>query len=89
MTFHLTSGYLSHLSYSGPVSLSCDDTKLHPSYHTYWDPAKQTHYLIGGTDGPMAVANVEGLQDLLKSSETGDKVTKVSFLHILFCHNTS
>ncbi|KAI0329285.1 hypothetical protein GY45DRAFT_1253214 [Cubamyces sp. BRFM 1775] len=75
-TFLAVSRYLSSVRYSGPVALSCDDTKLHAAFRTYWDAAKQVHILVGGTDEPRAVANPKELQNLLEDSES-EKSTKV------------
>jgi hypothetical protein len=57
--------YLSSLKYSGPVGLSCDDTKLHPSLCTYWDASKECHFLVGTTGAPIAVGDEGLLHDLV------------------------
>ena len=77
-TFNRVEQYLRGLSYSGPVALSCDDTQLHPAYRTFWDPSKEAHVLVGGTDGPMVIANPEELEELIKDSNRR-KATKVRF----------
>lgn len=61
----------------GPVALGCDDTKLHPSLQVYWDPALETHVLVGTTNTEViVVGNPEELERLLV--EYKDKVaTKV------------
>ncbi|KAI0664773.1 hypothetical protein C8Q70DRAFT_904467 [Cubamyces menziesii] len=76
-TFTIVDDYLRKLHYQGkPVGLSCDDTKLHPSFRTYWDAEKECHMLVGGTDEPRAVANVEELQRLLHDPSIA-KATKL------------
>ena len=76
-TFTIVDNYLRKLHYQGkPVGLSCDDTKLHSSFRTYWDAEKECHMLVGGTDEPRAVANVEELQRLLHDPSIA-KATKV------------
>ncbi|KAH9841944.1 uncharacterized protein C8Q71DRAFT_885445 [Rhodofomes roseus] len=66
-TFELAVNYTASVHYSGPLSLSCDDTKLHAALRTYWDPEKQTHFVIGAVDGPKAVADAEELRKLLST----------------------
>ena len=61
---------------SAAVALSCDDTKLHSAYRTYWDTSKRVHMLVGGTSEPKVVANPDELQKLLEDS-TSAQATKV------------
>jgi hypothetical protein len=72
----LASEYLGSLKYSGPVGLSCDDTKLHPSLHTYWDASKECHFLVGTTGEPVAVRD-EGLLRNLVAESKKNAATKV------------
>ena len=69
--------YINSVEYTGPVTLACDDTKLHPSLQVYWDTALETHVLVGTTSTEtIVVANPEELKLLLLEYE--DKVaTKV------------
>ena len=75
----LASEYLSSLKYSGPVGLSCDDTKLHPSLRPYWDASKECHFLVGTTGAPIAVRDEGLLHDLVAESKknTATKVTPI------------
>jgi hypothetical protein len=75
-TFELAANYISALKYTGPVALSCDDTKLHPTFRTYWDGVQKMTFLVGGTGDPIAVPDPLGLRTLIKSVEN-DKATKV------------
>lgn len=61
------------------MALSCDDTKLHAAWRTYYDPEKKQHFLVGGTGSPIAIANVDELREILRNSGEKDKATKVSF----------
>jgi|SRR5882762_1096115 len=72
----LASEYLSALNYSGPVGLSCDDTKLHPSLRTYWDASNGCHLLVGTMGEPIAVRDEGLLRDLVAESKK-DAATKV------------
>ena len=63
-TFLTVARYLQSVKYSGPVALSCNDTKLHAAFRTYWDASKQVHMLVGSTGEPKAVANPEALQHM-------------------------
>ncbi|TFY61180.1 hypothetical protein EVJ58_g4673 [Rhodofomes roseus] len=80
-TFELAVAYLSSVDYKGPVALSCDDSKLHAAYRTYWDPEKQAHILVGGIEGPRAVANPDELRDIL-CSRNNDPKSKASKLRL-------
>jgi len=73
----LASEYVGSLKYYGPVGLSCDDTKLHPSLRTYWDASKECHFLVGTTGKPIAVKDEGLLGDLVAESKknTATKVT--------------
>ena len=79
-TFEIAAGYIRGLSYTGPVALSCDDTKLHPVYCTYFCTKHQSHILVGSTEDIWAVANPDELRALLKTLPKGLKATKVCFI---------
>lgn len=75
-TFELASDYVKSIYYIGPVALSCDDTKLHPILRTYWDEAKECHFIVGTTGDLIAVED-EGLIRELVVSAKKDAATKV------------
>ena len=76
-TFQLVQEHLSALSYSdGPLGLSCDDTKLFPSFQMYWDSEQKGHFVVGGVDGPMRVSDPDKLREILHDLGTA-KATKV------------
>ncbi len=79
-TFQLVVDYLKEIDYSGSTSLSCDDTKLFSTFRLYWDAKKGKHFLIGGTDGPIFVADPENMRDILATSQS-KKATKVSTIN--------
>lgn len=68
-TFRIAENYVKSLGYDGPVALSCDDTKLHPAYRTYWDAERQMHFLVGGTGDPIAIASVEELRSVISDGK--------------------
>ena len=76
-TFQRAQKYIQDLRYTGPVALSCDDTKLHAAYRTYWDPAQQSHVLVGGIGPPPVVPTPDELEQLL-TEHRDEKATKVS-----------
>ncbi|OSC96522.1 hypothetical protein PYCCODRAFT_1379012 [Trametes coccinea BRFM310] len=77
-TFAMVRQYLVDIGYGqGPVALSYDDTKLHAAWCTFYDSEKQTHFLVGGTGPPIAVANVDELREVLRSPEGQKKATKL------------
>jgi hypothetical protein len=75
-TFVLVAEQVQKLDYSGPVGFSCDDTKHFASWRLFWDSNVKTYYLVGGTAGPMQVADPEGVQAIL-DDPTNVKATKV------------
>ncbi|KAH7912049.1 hypothetical protein BJ138DRAFT_1005353, partial [Hygrophoropsis aurantiaca] len=75
-SFQLAEEYIQKLSYKGPMALSCDDTKLHPSFRTYWDPAMKCHFVVGGVGEPYAVADVDELNEFLRTANEA-KATKI------------
>ncbi|KAJ7245054.1 hypothetical protein C8J57DRAFT_1082457 [Mycena rebaudengoi] len=74
--FKLAAEHLAALNYDGPVNLSCDDTKLFPSFRLYWDNDKKSHFLVGGTDGPMRVSDPEQVKSVIAESRAR-KATKI------------
>ncbi|KAF4590802.1 hypothetical protein EYR40_009399 [Pleurotus pulmonarius] len=78
-TFLLVSEKLKSLEYTGPVALSCDDTKLFACLRLYWDSEKQSHFLIGGTDGPLLIADPENVKMAISQAKLC-KAEKVGFL---------
>ncbi|KAJ7242483.1 hypothetical protein C8J57DRAFT_1084298 [Mycena rebaudengoi] len=74
--FKLAAEHLAALNYDGPVNLSCDDTKLFPSFRLYWDNDKKSHFLVGGTDGPMRVSDAEQVKSVIAESRAR-KATKI------------
>ena len=77
-TFELASQYVTSLKYTGPLGLSCDDTKLHPGLRTYWDSIHECHFLVGTTGDPIAVKDEKIIRDLVEASKK-DAATKVSY----------
>ncbi|KAJ3002796.1 hypothetical protein NUW54_g5652 [Trametes sanguinea] len=76
-TFEMAEAYVKRLGYQGPVSLSCDDTKLQPAFRVVYDRAKDTDFLIGGIDGPLEVANPDELRKLLDALPKTKKAQKI------------
>ncbi|KAI0669608.1 hypothetical protein C8Q78DRAFT_977184 [Trametes maxima] len=77
-TFEAAKKYIQDLGYGdGPVALSCDDTKLHAAWRTYYDREKQQHFLVGGTGPPRAIADIDELRSMLKEATETDKATKL------------
>lgn len=75
-TFDLVAEHLDGLDYNGPVGLSCDDTKLFATFRLHWDGEKKAYYLVGGTDGPLLVADPDAVGEALQTGNS--KATKVS-----------
>ena len=80
-TFALVQEHLEHIQYTGPVSLSCDDTKLQPGLDPVFDKQQDGVYILGGVGEPLRVANPEELSETLKN-EGVQKADKVSIFVI-------
>lgn len=76
-TFVRAQNHLDSLNYNGPLALSCDDTKLLGSLRLYYDNEKESHFLVGGVDGPIAVPDPDIVKDLMADPSI-TKATKVS-----------
>jgi hypothetical protein len=76
-TFQLVVDHLTALNYTGPVGLSCDDTKLFSSLRLYWDAEKDSYFLVGGVGGAYRVADPESVKKVISVGEI-NKATKVS-----------
>jgi hypothetical protein len=68
-TFELVAEHLADLSYDRPVSLSCDDTKLHPAWCVFWDAENEAHYLIGGANEPYLVTDPAALCEIIEGAK--------------------
>ncbi|KAJ7821613.1 hypothetical protein B0H14DRAFT_2257498, partial [Mycena olivaceomarginata] len=79
-TYELTIEHLKGLGWSGPVGMSCDDTKLNAAFRLYWDSEKKKHMLVGATDGPHEVADPDSVRKVIDSA----KLIKASKLRV-FC----
>jgi hypothetical protein len=75
-TFEAVVDHLAALNYTGPVGLSCDDTKLFSALRLYWDAEQKSHFLVGGVDGPYGVANAEQVREVIEKANV-QKATKV------------
>ncbi|KAF8220906.1 hypothetical protein L208DRAFT_1318783 [Tricholoma matsutake] len=64
-TFLWVRKHLDAVHYSGPVGLSCDDTKLLSGLRMFWDTSKQKYLLVGGINGPLEVADPEQVQAMM------------------------
>jgi hypothetical protein len=75
--FKLAAEHLQALEYDGPVNLSCDDTKFFLSFRLYWDNDKKSHFLVGGSDGPLQVADPDQVKGVIAGAKA-KKATKAS-----------
>lgn len=75
-SFTLVAEHLKALDYTGPVGLSCDDTKLFAVMRLFWDSVKNSYFLVGGVDGPLQVADPESVREVIVNakSENAQKV---------------
>ena len=82
-TFQLVRDHLTALNHTGPVGLSCDDTKLFSSLRLFWDRDKNSYFLIGGVDGPYRVEDPESVRQVISEGKIR-KATKVSHYWYFF-----
>ncbi|KAF8167513.1 hypothetical protein B0H34DRAFT_854442 [Crassisporium funariophilum] len=68
-TFELVDDHLKALDYDGPLGLSCDDTKLFATFRLYWDSKEKAHFLVGGVDGPIRVADPENIKQVIRDAK--------------------
>ena len=80
-SFQLVAEQLSALDHTGPVGLSCDDTKLFSTLRIYWDSREKSYFLIGGVDGPYRVADVDQVQQVIAEAKI-QKASKVMFTDV-------
>jgi len=78
-TFNLVDEHMKTLDYDGPVALSCDDTKLFATFRLYWDSEEMSYFLVGGTDGPLRVADPDKVREVIEVAKA-EKATKVNFI---------
>ena len=81
-TFQLIVEHLAALHHTGPVGLSCDNTKLFSSLRLYWDSEKDSYFLVGGVDGPYRVPDADSIKDIIAQGRI-QKATKVHFCGVL------
>lgn len=79
-TFDLVNEHLNALDFDGPVGLSCDDTKLFATFRLYWDATQNSYFLVGGTDGPLRVADPDDVKQVIEEAKA-KKATKVNTYH--------
>lgn len=75
-TLDLVQEHLKDIEYKGPVGMGCDDTKLFSGLQLIWDPTEECHFLIGASDGPIRVANVDEVREAMElaKEKAGTKV---------------
>lgn len=83
-TFDLAAITLQKLDYSGPVALSCDDTKLLPSVRPYYDKEKDAYFVLGHVGEPYQLVDPGAFEGLITSGQL-EKATKVSWFRNLPC----
>lgn len=75
-TFKLAADHLAAVGHTGPVGLSCDDTKLFSTLRLYWDSEEQSYFLVGGVGGAYRVADAEQVKQVIADGKI-EKATKV------------
>ena len=76
-TFELVEDMPRKLQYSGPVALSCDDTKLLASFRPYYDEDQKGYFVMGHTRDPYELVDHQTFQRVVESQEL-TKATKVN-----------
>lgn len=83
-TFDLVEDHLKALDYTGPVGLSCDDTKLFSSLRLYWDNKENSYFLVGGEDGPYRVPDADSVKRVIAEGKikNATKVRRISWPYL-------
>ena len=87
-SFALVRGYLDSINYSGPVRLSCDNSKLFPAFRPYFDSKEDVYYVVGCTGTPLRIANIEESNTQLKWGLL-EKATKVGSPQLISSEHTA
>lgn len=74
--FQLVSETVCSLQYNGTFALSCDDTKLHPAYHPFYDHNRQSFVVLGAAGNLILIPDEEALKEILYNPQI-QKATKV------------
>ncbi|KAG9091626.1 hypothetical protein FRC06_000486 [Ceratobasidium sp. 370] len=79
-TFERASKFLNTLGYTGPVSVSCDDTQLLRKWSPYYNSTAKKWFVLGGTGDPIeiddSIEDVHGY--LVKATEAKEQASKAS-----------
>lgn len=75
--YTLVQEYLDSIKYTGPVGLSCNNTKLFPAFCPYWDATKGAYYVVGCTGPPLRIMDIEDFNSQLQQGLL-EKATKAS-----------
>lgn len=78
-TFKRAVGFLDAIGYTGPVSISCDDTKLLSKLSPYYDDKTSQWFILGGVGEPVTVDRDEEDIEKMLACAVGnkEKATKV------------
>jgi hypothetical protein len=68
-TFQLVEDHLAALNHTGPVGLSCNDTKLFSSLWLFWDKENNAYFLVGGVDCPYRVADPDSVRQVISEGK--------------------
>ncbi len=77
-SFELVKDRLNLIDFHGPVAVSCDDTKLLPSWRICWSQERNSHILVGGIHGAVDVLDPD-VMDQFIAENLALCATKVSF----------
>ena len=77
-TFELVQDILRKLQYSGPVALSCDNTKLLASFRPFYDEDRKGYFVMGHTGDPYELVDHQAFQRVVERQEL-TKATKVNY----------
>jgi hypothetical protein len=86
-TYERVISHLKILHYNGPLGLACDDTQLLAALRPYYDKTNEKHYLLGGTGGPMILAEPEKVREVMEQGKV-EKASKVYSCSLFDCEDT-
>ena len=80
-TFTRATSFLETIGWTGPVSISCDDTQLLSKFAPYYDGARGCWFVLGGIGEPVEIdGDCDDVEEMVgKAISNGQKATKVRY----------
>nr|GAT48523.1 predicted protein [Mycena chlorophos] len=83
-TITLAKDRMTAMGWSGPVAMSCDDTKLQAALRPFYDENRQSWCILGSTGAPMLIANLPEFRQAVELG-TVERATKLRLWCLQVC----